>query len=340
MNTPKVSIAILNWNGKSWLEKFLPSVQASSYPNLEIVIVDNASTDGSVDFVRENYPEFTLLIWDKNYGFAEGYNRVVEHIDAKYLVLLNSDVEVPTVWVEPLVKTMESDSQLISLQPKVLAHHDKTLFEYAGASGGFLDYFSYPFCRGRLFDQVEKDLGQHDAYREVFWATGACCMLRTELVRELGLFQGEFFAHMEEIDFCWRAKNFGYKIAVQPESVVYHVGGGALPPSSPFKTYLNLRNSLAAMLLNLPASQVFPKIVFRLLLDGVFGLKSLLGGDVKSLWAVLRAHFSFYGKIPFWIKRRKKIYTDVKPKNHVEGYHPKSVVWQYFILGKKDFGQL
>jgi len=340
MKLPKVSVAILNWNGRSWLEKFLPSVKKSTYPFLEIIIVDNASTDDSVDFIRENYPEFKLLIWDKNYGFAEGYNRVLPHIKSPYLVLLNSDVEVSPDWVQPLVKAMEADAKLVSVQPKVLAHHDKNIFEHAGAAGGFMDYLSYPFCRGRIFESVEKDLGQYDSYMEVFWATGACCMLRTDLVRELGLFQAEFFAHMEEIDFCWRAKNFGYKVACEPQSVVYHVGGGALPVSSPFKTYLNFRNSLFTMLLNLPTSQIFPRIFMRMVLDGVWGIRQLLSGDVRNIWAVIRAHVSFYGALSFWIKRRKEIYKDHPPKILKIGRHDKSLVWQHFVRGKDKFSEL
>ena len=340
MSQPKVSIAILNWNGKSWLEKFLPFVQKSSYPNHEIIVIDNASTDDSIPFLKENYPEAKLLVWADNYGFAEGYNKLIEHVDAPYVILLNSDVEVPEGWIEPLVERMESDKELISVQPKILAHYKKTLFEYAGACGGYMDYFAYPFCRGRIFDTVEEDTGQHDSFQEVFWATGACCMLRTEYVKKIGLFQPEFFAHMEEIDFCWRAKNFGYKVGCEPASQVYHVGGGALPPSSPFKTYLNVRNSLAAMLLNLPASQLVPKIFARLCLDGVWSVKALLGGDVKGVFSVLKAHVHFYQKVPFWLKRRKEIYKAYKPIQQRIGYHPKSVIWQYFIRGKKEFGQL
>ncbi|MEL6255220.1 MAG: glycosyltransferase family 2 protein [Bacteroidota bacterium] len=340
MSQAKVSIAILNWNGKPWLEKFLPFVQKSSYPNHEIIVIDNASTDDSIPFLKENYPEVKLLVWDDNYGFAEGYNKLIDHVDAPYVILLNSDVEVPAGWIEPLVERMESDKELISVQPKILAHYKKTLFEYAGACGGYMDYFAYPFCRGRIFDTVEEDQGQHDSFQEVFWATGACCILRTEYVKKIGLFQGEFFAHMEEIDFCWRAKNFGYKVGCEPASKVYHVGGGALPPSSPFKTYLNVRNSLATMLLNLPAAQLLPKIFCRLCLDGIWSVKAILGGDFKGVLSVLKAHFHFYGKISFWLKRRKEIYKEKKPIQQNIGYHPKSVIWQYFVRGKKVFGDL
>lgn len=337
MNFPKVSVAILNWNGKSWLEQFLPFLQKSTYPNLEVIIVDNGSTDDSVSYVKETYPDFKVFVWDKNHGFAEGYNLIVDHVDAPYLVLLNSDVEVTPNWLEPLVEVMEKDTSLISVQPKVLAHHDKTLFEYAGAAGGYMDYLCVPFCRGRIFDTVEKDVGQYDTFQEVFWATGACCILRTEKVKEIGLFQGEFFAHWEEIDFCWRAKNMGYTVACEPKSVVYHVGGGALPPSSPFKTYLNVRNSLAAMLLNLPGQQVIPKLFIRMLIDGVFGLKALISGDFKSFASVLRAHFHFYAKIPFWIKRRKDTYQGKLEGKRKARHFSKSVVWRYFLLGKNTF---
>ncbi|MEM6801849.1 MAG: glycosyltransferase family 2 protein, partial [Bacteroidota bacterium] len=242
--------------------------------------------------------------------------------------------------LEHLVETMEANEQVISVQPKIRAYHDKQLFEHAGAAGGYMDMFFYPFCRGRLFDTLEKDEGQYDDSREIFWATGACCMLRTEKVKEIGLFQGELFAHMEEIDFCWRAQNFGLRLAYEPRSIVYHVGGGALPTTSPFKTYLNIRNSLSIMLLNLPAKDLFPKIFMRLILDGVYSVKNLLSGDWKLIGSVLKAHFHFYGKIPFWLKRRKEIYKDRKPIQVKIGYHPKSIVWQYFIRSKKKFTDL
>ncbi|RMG16980.1 MAG: glycosyltransferase family 2 protein [Bacteroidetes bacterium] len=337
---PKVALVILNWNGRHWLEKFLPSVTASVYEPLELIVVDNGSTDDSLAFLQRHYPQIRRIAFSQNYGFTEGHNKVLPHIEAPYLLLLNSDVEVQPGWIAPLVEVMEADERVASVQPKVLAYHDRQYFEYAGAAGGYLDRFAYPFCRGRVFDVVEKDEGQYDQQQQVFWATGACCLIRRSVIDEIGLFEPRYFAHMEEIDFCWRAKNFGYKIMAQPASVVYHVGGGALPQGNPRKTYLNVRNSLATMYKNLPAAEIPFKIGVRLLLDGLWGLRSLMRGDFPTIWAIIRAHFHFYGHLPYWHKRRKQIYTLKKPTRHQAGYFPRSVVWQYFGRGKKTFAEL
>lgn len=336
----KVTVIILNWNGKNWLEQFLPSVVQSSYKPLEILLVDNGSNDDSLEFVHTHYPQIKTLAFDQNYGFTEGHNKALPHIDSPYICLLNSDVEVPPGWIEPLVETMEQNPLVASVQPKIIAHHDKKSFEYAGACGGFLDKYAYPFCRGRLFDVAEKDEGQYDESLEIFWATGACSMLRKSVIDEIGLFEGDFFAHMEEIDFCWRAKNFGYKIMVEPKSHVYHVGGGALPRTSPFKAYLNVRNSLAMMYKNLPKRDLFRKIFVRLVFDGIWGAKSFFRGEFGITWAIIRAHFAFYGKLGFWRKRRKEIYADRSPVQHSVGYYPKSIVWQHFGKGKKTWSSL
>ncbi|MEL6676646.1 MAG: glycosyltransferase family 2 protein [Bacteroidota bacterium] len=338
--TVPVTVVILNWNGRHWLEKFLPSVTASTYSHLHILVVDNASTDDSVDFVRKKYPQIQVEVMEENHGFAEGNNRALAFIDTPYFILLNSDVEVTPQWLEPLIARMEAQPEIAALQPKIRAHFDKTSFEYAGASGGWMDRFAYPFCRGRIFDTLEKDHGQYESPEEIFWATGACCCIRTEVVQKIGLFQPEFFAHMEEIDFCWRAKNFGYQIWVEPTSVVYHVGGGALPKENPRKTFLNVRNSLACMYLNLPAGQRFPKVFFRLILDGVWGIKALLSWDWGTIKAILKAHFAFYGQLGTWNRRRKETYAEQKPSRPQAGYFPKSIVWQYFVRGKKRFSEL
>ena len=337
---PEVTVVILNWNGKNWLEKFLPSVLASTYTNMEVLLVDNGSTDDSVPFVKEKYPSVRLVSFDRNYGFAEGNNLALPHIETPYFVLLNSDVEVSPGWLEPLVECMESDESIASVQPKVKAYKDKVKFEYAGAAGGMIDRFGYPFCRGRLFDNVEMDMGQYDKRVNIFWATGACCLIRKSVVDQIGLFQAEFFAHMEEIDFCWRAKNFGYKVICEPASVVYHVGGGALPQGNPRKTYLNVRNSLACLYLNLHPHQVFFKIFARLALDGVWGIKSLITGDFNTLLAILKAHFAFYGQFAFWVMKKREIYEKVKPQKKLSGFFPVSIVWQYFIKRRKTFLQI
>ncbi|MEM7370164.1 MAG: glycosyltransferase family 2 protein [Bacteroidota bacterium] len=337
---PPVSVVILNWNGKSWLEQFLPSVITSTYPNLHIMVVDNGSTDDSVAWTQEQFPSVEIVALPENYGFAEGNNRAIPFIKTPYFILLNSDVEVSPAWVEPLVQRMESDEKIASVQPKILAHHDKDSFEYAGASGGFIDKYAYPFCRGRLFDSLEKDKGQYEEAMPIFWATGACCMIRTSVVAKIGLFDGSFFAHMEEIDFCWRALNHGYQIWVEPASKVWHVGGGSLPQGNPRKTYLNVRNSLACMYKNLPSKQLLSKIFVRLVLDGVWGVRALTQLDFGSIGAILKGHFHFYGRLGALRKERRKIYTDHPPTLPQSGYFPKSIVWQYFGKGKKTWSEV
>ncbi|WNJ19342.1 glycosyltransferase family 2 protein [Pontibacter sp. G13] len=337
---PPVTVVILNWNGKHWLEQFLPSVMQSTYPDLHVLVMDNASTDDSVTFLQAEYPDVQVEVLPENYGFTGGNNRALPYIETPYFVLLNSDVEVTPGWLEPLVALAESDPKIASVQPKIKAHFDKALFEYAGACGGFMDSLSYPFCRGRMFDDLEADMGQYDTSMDIFWASGACCLLRTDVVQEIGLFEESFFAHMEEIDFCWRAKSFGYRVMVEPQSVVYHVGGGSLPKSNPKKTYLNIRNSLACMRKNLPDGQVFSKIFARLILDGVWAFKSLLRGDFGTIGAIIKAHWHFFGKLGFWAKRRKEIYGPKGPQPIQTGVYPGSVVWQYFGKGVKKWGDL
>ena len=333
----KVTVLILNWNGKNWLEKFLPSVMATSYQDVEILVADNASSDDSVAFLQEHYPTVRILQHEKNHGFTGGNNLAIPAIESPYIVLLNSDVEVTPDWLQPMIALLESDDTIASIQPKILAQMQKTHFEYAGAAGGYIDRFAYPFCRGRIFDLAEEDQGQYDDAREIFWASGACCMIRKSVIDEIGLFEERFFAHMEEIDFCWRAKNHGYKVMVEPKSLVYHVGGGTLQKSNPRKTFLNIHNSLAMMYKNLPGYQIFPKIFTRLVLDGVWGAKLFLGGEFKHTLAIIRAHFAFYRQMGFWRKRRKAIYTQMPAIIPREGYLRKSLVWQHFVRGKKTF---
>lgn len=336
----KVTVLILNWNGKDWLEKFLPSVMSTTYSSVEILVADNGSTDESVAFLQKNYPSVRILQHEKNHGFTGGNNLAIPAIESPYVALLNSDVEVTPDWLQPLVAQMDSDPKVASVQPKILAQMQKTHFEYAGAAGGYIDQFAYPFCRGRIFDLTEEDQGQYDDAREIFWASGACCLIRKSVIEEIGLFEERFFAHMEEIDFCWRAKNHGYKIMIAPQSVVYHVGGGTLQKSNPRKTFLNIHNSLAMMYKNLPSRQLFPKIFMRLVLDGVWGIKLLTEGKVKHFMAILRAHFAFYRQLGFWRKRRKDIYQNSPKHIPASGYLKKSLVWQFFVKGKKTFADL
>lgn len=338
---PKVSIIILNWNGTKWLSQFLPSVIATTYSNHEVILVDNGSTDDSIAFTQQHFPSVRIIALDQNYGFTLGNNLALPHIDTPYYVLLNSDVEVTPNWLEPLVEMMESDKQIAAIQPKIRKFAQKTHFEYAGAAGGYLDKFAYPFCRGRVFDTLEEDKGQYEDAQEIFWATGACCMIRKEVTDKIGLFEPSFFAHMEEIDFCWRAKNHGYKIFCEPKSIVYHVGGGTLPQGNPRKTFLNIHNSLAMMCRNLPANQVFIKILVRLILDGVFAAKLLVSGEISSIVAIIKAHWTFFGGISKWRKSRKEMYGNtIQPQLPTAGYLPKSIVWEYFAKGKKHYSDL
>ncbi|MGZ3836376.1 MAG: glycosyltransferase family 2 protein, partial [Mucilaginibacter sp.] len=244
INTPKVAVVILNWNGIKHLREFLPSVLASTWANLDVIVGDNGSTDGSVDFLRQNFPSVLIIQLDQNYGFTGGYNRVLEKVEADYYILLNSDVEVPVGWIEPVIALMESDPLIAAAAPKIKSFSQKDHFEHAGAAGGFIDVFGYPFCRGRMFYEIEEDRGQYEQSDEVFWATGAAMFVKSECWKLAGGFDDHFFAHMEEIDLCWRLKNAGYKVMYCAQSEVYHVGGGTLNVENPFKTFLNFRNNL------------------------------------------------------------------------------------------------
>ncbi len=334
---PSVSVVILNWNGVNYLREFLPSVCASVYPNLEIIVGDNASTDGSVKFLSENYPQVRVIVNDQNYGFAGGYNKVLHHIESDYFVLLNSDVEVPPDWVEPVIKLMESDSLIAAAQPKILSCKDKAMFEYAGAAGGFIDIFGYPFCRGRIFDAIEKDQHQYDSSSEVFWASGAALFIKRAKWLEVEGLDDDFFAHMEEIDLCWRLKNKGYKIMYCAESKVYHVGGGTLSAESPFKTYLNFRNNLVLLQKNLSFFQAVLTIFVRFWLDFLALIRFLLDGKLQHAKAISTAHFYFFGNV---LRNGKKAELIPKSKFNSIGTYNGSIVWQYFVLKKKTFSSL
>lgn len=331
-----LAIVILNWNGKGFLEKFLPSVISYS-GNAKIVLADNASTDDSVDFVQKNYPQISIVINESNGGFAKGYNDALKKIDSEFYLLLNSDIEVTPNWIEPLLETMK-DPSVAGCQPKVLSYHDKSLFEHAGASGGFLDKNYFPFCRGRIFDKFEHDHGQYDGETEVFWATGAALLIRSNLFHEAGGFDEAFFAHMEEIDLCWRIKRIGYKFMVVPQSRIYHIGGGTLPYLSPRKTYLNFRNSLYMIVKNHPGP-LFGKLFYRMLLDGMAGVRFFIRGEWKHLGSVFNAHMALYKRLPILLKQRKEIRRTAS-KYNASGLYKGNILWARYFKGIAKFSEL
>lgn len=334
---PKVAVVILNWNGVNFLERFLPSVRASTYSNLDIIVGDNASADNSVQFLEEYYPDIRIIINDQNFGFAGGYNKILEQVEADYFVLLNSDVEVVPDWIEPVISLMETDPEIAAAQPKILSYADKHKFEYAGAAGGYLDILGYPFCRGRIFDTVESDTGQYDSSSEIFWASGAALFIRRAKWIEMEGLDHDFFAHMEEIDLCWRLKNTGYKIMYCPESIVYHVGGGTLNAESPYKTYLNFRNNLVLLQKNLPLGRAVLIIFIRFWLDLLSLVKYLADGKPENALAISKAHFYFIGNL---LKNSRKAKTLPIRKFNQAGLYKGSIVWQYFVRKKKTFSSL
>ena len=332
----KTAVVVLNWNGKAWLEKFLPNLVNHSQ-EATVFVADNASTDNSVDYVKINFPTVKIIVNASNGGYAKGYNDVLKQIDAEYFVLINSDIEVTAGWLSPIIALMDNDKQIAACQPKMLDYNNKTKFEYAGASGGFIDNLGYPFCRGRIFDDLEEDNGQYNDAIEIFWATGACLIVRVEYYNAIGGLDEDFFAHQEEIDLCWRMKNKGYKIMVEPKSVVYHVGGGTLNAGSPLKTHLNFRNNLFMLFKNLPTSSLFTTIPMRLVLDGVATLTFLnKGKGLEHVLAIAKAHFSFYFAIPNLISKRQKI----NQKNSLVGKMNWSILVKNKMYGIKRFSEL
>ncbi len=332
----KVEIVILNWNGERFLKKFLPTVVQFA-DEAEIVVVDNDSKDNSLSFLRKNYPEHVKIITlAKNYGFAEGYNRGLEQITAEYYILLNSDVEVTQNWWQPLIELLDKNPKIAAVQPKIRAFHNKDHFEYAGACGGFLDKYGYPFCRGRILDTIEKDEGQYDSPMKVFWASGAAMAVRASVFHEAGGFDANFFAHMEEIDLCWRMQRMGYSVYCEPKSVVYHVGGGTLPNDSPFKLYLNFRNNLAMLYKNLQRSELLSVFFVRMCLDGIAALRFLLGGNFKAVGSIWKAHLYFYRNFSRLAQQRKALAK--ASKKEVVRYE-KSILWQYFVKKRRFFSK-
>lgn len=330
------AVVILNWNGKKMLERFLPSVTLHSTGDTEVIIADNGSTDDSLAFVREHYPQLRIIELDKNYGFAGGYNRALEQVEADYYVLLNDDVEVSPNWIEPVIAQMEQHPQTAICQPKLLMYDQRDTFEYAGGAGGFIDKYGYPFCRGRMFTTLEKDHGQYDDPCPIFWASGAAMFVRSSVWKELGGLDDDFFAHMEEIDFCWRAKNAGYEVEYCPHSVVYHVGGGTLPKSNPHKTYLNFRNNMALLYKNLPQSRLAWVMVCRVVLDYVAAFKFLMERKPKEFSAVVQAHRAFYK----WMPRLKVKRLRRQQQLPVSCIHPRLILVDYYLLRHHLFSQL
>jgi GT2 family glycosyltransferase len=337
-----LAIVILNYNGQAFLAKFLPVVLAHS-DNHPIYVADSASTDDSVSFVKANFPQVRLLELPRNEGYAGGYNQALNLIrsqygGATYYVLPNSDIEVTPNWLAPVLALMQANPQIAACQPKIRSYQDRHLFEHAGAAGGFVDWLGYVFCRGRIFATFESDLGQYDDNRPVFWATGACLFMRADVFHQTGGFDADFFAHMEEIDWCWRVQRLGYQVWACGESTVYHVGGGTLPKANPHKTYLNYRNSLFMLYKNWPADGwLWGKILLRLVLDGVSSLLFLKQGQWKDVWAIIRAHFAFYGHLPRLIRQRRMLQQQ---ESKAALLYPHSIVWQYFGQGKKTYGEL
>ncbi|OFX83826.1 MAG: glycosyl transferase family 2 [Bacteroidetes bacterium GWF2_33_16] len=336
----KTAIVILNWNGKKFLSEFLPIlINNSRNTDSEIIIADNDSKDDSIAFLNLNYPEIRQIILDKNYGFAGGYNRALSQVDAQYFVLLNSDVEVTPNWLNPLTELLDSNLDVAAVMPKIRSINNRNEFEYAGAAGGFIDKYGYPFCRGRIIGTVEIDSGQYNDVIDIFWATGACMVIRGDLYKQVGGFDDDFFAHMEEIDLCWRLKNLGHRIVCCPNSIVYHVGGGTLPNNNPFKLYLNYRNNLFLLYKNLPTKNFKLTLFKRLLLDGISSALFLAKLSFSSFNAVIKAHLHFYKSLPDLKQKRKEIIEQSKVVQLKEIYN-RSIVFDYFINKKKFFSQL
>ncbi len=337
---PNIAVVILNWNGKHYLETFLPFVvQYSKGVNIKLYVADNGSSDKSIEFLKQNYKNINIIILKKNYGFAEGYNQALKNIDADYYVLLNSDVEVTENWILPIVNYMEENQNVAAVQPKILDYNNKQNFEHAGAAGGFIDKYGYPFCRGRIISKIEKDEGQYNDTVEIFWATGACMFVRADLYNENGGLDGDFFAHMEEIDLCWRLKNKGYKICHFGNSQVYHVGGGTLAKESPHKLFLNYRNNLLMLYKNLPSSKLFLTIYFRLILDGISGLVYLATFRFTFFVTVIKAHFAFYSKLSIFRPKRKQL-LEYNNKANLKEIYKKSIVYNFMIKKIKKFSDL
>jgi GT2 family glycosyltransferase len=328
----KIAVVILNWNGVKLLEQFLPSVIQYS-PEAEIYIADNASTDDSILFITTHFPAVKIIKNESNFGFAQGYNKALLQVDAEIYALVNSDIEVTKNWLQPILETFHNEPKTAIIQPKILDYKSKDCFEYAGAAGGFIDKYGYPFCRGRIFETIEKDANQYDDDCAIFWASGACFFIRSSVYKTLNGFDADFFAHQEEIDLCWRAFNKGFKIKYNSKSVVYHVGGATLEQGNPRKTFLNFRNSLLMLLKNLPKSWLLPILFTRLFLDGLAGIQFLIKGKFDHFFAILKAHYYFYRLFLETYKKRDTIQSE----NY---FKTKSIVFTYFIKNGTIFDSI
>lgn len=327
---PSIAVVILNWNGIEHLKTFLPSVVQHA-DSAKIYLADNASTDNSVNYVKQHYPRVHHIQNKKNEGFAAGYNQALSQLDEDYFILLNSDVEVSENWIQPVIALMEKDKKIGIAQPKIKSYREKNKFEYAGAGGGMIDALGYPFCRGRIFNTLEEDHGQYDDSKEVFWASGACMFIKAAVFRKFNGFDPSYFAHMEEIDLCWRAKNCGFSVFYVGESTVYHLGGGTMKNTNPKKTYLNFRNSLTTLYKNDQSGIKWIKIFLRLFLDGIAFFKLWVDSGSKHAVAILKAHFYFYNS--------KK--QSIKAENiNAKGVYPGSIVLSYYLFKQKKFSQL
>jgi GT2 family glycosyltransferase len=335
--SPKVAIVILNWNGRKFLEQFLPSVMTTDYRNFEVIIADNGSNDDSIQFINKNYPAIRIISFTENLGFAKGYNEALKQVQADYYLLLNSDVEVKPGWLQPMVDLLEKNKNIAACQPKILTWQTKNKFEYAGAAGGWIDMYGYPFAKGRVFDICEEDKGQYDQSEPIFWASGAALFIRPAVFHEMKGFDEYFFAHQEEIDLCWRIQLAGHMIYSCPSSTVYHVGGGTLPKGNSLKTYLNFRNNRIMLSKNLPLAKKLWIMPVRNLLDGVSAWKGLLTGDGGYFLAILRAELAF---VKWWLFHKKKSVFPANKTAPLEGYLKKNMAWQHFVKKKKAFSEI
>jgi len=333
------AVVILSYNSRKWHELFLPLIVEEATGNYDVFLVDHASPDDTYDYVRSHFPSVNLIRLTENHGFAWGYSEALKQISAKYYILLSADFEVTKGWFQPLYQAMEQDNDLAACQPKIRYYKDREYFEYAGAAGGYMDKWGYLFCRGRIFSTLEKDEGQYNDDTEIFWASGGCFVVRARVYHNLGGLDPDLFAHMEEVDLCWRIKNAGYAIRYVGGSTVFHVGGSIITYGSPQKTYYNFRNSLVLLLKNERASRLFWLIPWRLVLDGLAGIQFLASGQLKNIGAILKAHFHFYGSFGKWYRKRRKTQALVTERN-TKGIYSKSIIVQYFLKGKKKFSQL
>ncbi len=333
------AVVILSYNGKKWHDEFLPKIVEEATTGYDVILADNASTDDTLEYIQKNYPSVKTLHIPINRGFSNGYAEALKQTQAKYYILLSADFEVTAGWFPPLLQAMQNYPGLAACQPKIRYWRDREYFEYAGAGGGFMDKYGYLFCRGRIFTELEKDNGQYNDDIEVFWASGGCFMVRADLYHKVGGLDNDLYAHMEEVDLCWRLKNAGYKIGYIGQSLVYHVGGSVISYGSPQKLYYNFRNNLVLLIKNETTARLLWLFPLRLVLDGIAGLRLLLTGDIKGTVTILKAHFHFYGSIGKWLGRRKAAKKNITHRNNA-GRMPKSVVWQFFVLRKKVFPKL